>query len=1079
IDKSHGALQVLGTPTQSVYFTSFHDETLGKDSEPNSTTAAKGDWGGLVFRNDLDYDYIAAYDPGMTTAAREVLETQGIFLNYVNHADIRYGGGEVIVNSVRGIYDPIHMAEARPTATYNTIRFSADAAMSGDPNSFADTRFQNWDSTSPFTQEYDRVGPLVRGNRLLDNSVNGMYIRIRTDPGQPISEQEVAARWDDWDIVHVVPENLFLNGTPGGALRAGRTTNLSLVDEHHIQTVAGSSILDTETFTLFDGRNEVAFEFDRLPNANGVAAGRQQILIDPTDSAAVVASKIAVAINNVYNTGKLEISATAAGNIVTLTLDGAEIRLDGFGTYVARTDARLQVDPGMIVKLQGSRIETEIGAQLIAEGRGGTGDAPGYKVIFTSLLDDRYGAGGTFNTSDNTGTQQPSRGDWGGISFGPLSEGSIDQAVIAYGGGGTAIEGGFANFDPIEIRQANVRVANSRFEYNKSGSAGDRNGRGFIGPATIYVRGAQPVIVNNDFLDNDGAIVSIDVNALKSTVVPDWGRSTGAIGDFSAYGDNRGPLVRENRMSDTRKNGSTINAMEVRGGILTTESVWDDTDIVHVLTTQVIVRNFHHVGGLRLQSGVDESLVVKLQGANAGFVAEGTALEIDDRIGGTIQIVGMPGHPVVLTALADDSLGAGFDLFDRPQFDTNGNGIQVGAATPGAWAGITLDRYSNDRNVGVVNERELPYGSQADANSRPLQGAETLGELAPEEKAGDDNLRLGFEIRGSIRFDSPDDADVYVFKATPGTEIWLDIDRTTHALDAIIEVIDADGNVLARSDNSPAEVTSDDVYGDTSLLYEKFDSLRVKTMDRDRWFPSDRAAPATDSRDFYTTNPRDPGMRLVLDGPAGGQARDYYIRVRSSLSMGVTGGDSSIVEGSYFIVSFPDRNDATRLVEFEFDKAGDGIGTSPVGNPRYGIAIAAGDTADQVAMKIRDAVNSAAANEQLALSLSALPVTARILGAGTSNVRVVLDGLHVGFNPRSTEANGTRALTHLANTSGAYQLQLRLREMQEIPGSTVRYADIRYAQTGIEVLGFPGHSPLTGESSELSGDNNTLSGANP
>ncbi|NMC50751.1 MAG: ABC transporter ATP-binding protein, partial [Desulfovibrio sp.] len=126
----------------------------------------------------------------------------------------------------------------------------------------------------------------------------------------------------------------------------------------------------------------------------------------------------------------------------------------------------------------------------------------------------------------------------------------------------------------------------------------------------------------------------------------------------------------------------------------------------------------------------------KLQGSNTGFFAEGTALEIDDRIGGTIQIVGMPGHPVVLTALADDSLGAGFDLFDRPQFDTNGNGIQVGAATRGAWAGITLDRYSNDRNVGVVNERELPYGSQRLLEMARAVAAEPTLLLLDEPAAG-------------------------------------------------------------------------------------------------------------------------------------------------------------------------------------------------------------------------------------------------------------------------------------------------------------------------------------------------------
>ena len=66
-------------------------------------------------------------DPG-----RDVLESEGIFLNYVNHADIRYGGGKVSVNGILSVYTPIHMIEARPTVSFNTITNSAVAAISAD-----------------------------------------------------------------------------------------------------------------------------------------------------------------------------------------------------------------------------------------------------------------------------------------------------------------------------------------------------------------------------------------------------------------------------------------------------------------------------------------------------------------------------------------------------------------------------------------------------------------------------------------------------------------------------------------------------------------------------------------------------------------------------------------------------------------------------------------------------------------------------------------------------------------------------------------------------------------------------------
>ena len=42
--------------------------------------------------------------------------------------------------------------------------------------------------------------------------------------------------------------------------------------------------------------------------------------------------------------------------------------------------------------------------------------------------------------------------------------------------------------------------------------------------------------------------------------------------------------------------------------------------------------------------------------------------------------------------------------------------------------------------------------------------------------------------------------------------------------------------------------------------------------------------------------------------------------------------------------------------------------------------------------------------------------------------------------------------------------------MEEIGGSTVRYARIGYAQTGIEIYGQPIHSPLVGEVGEDTGE---------
>ena len=227
--------------------------------------------------------------------------------------------------------------------------------------------------------------------------------------------------------------------------------------------------------------------------------------------------------------------------------------------------------------------------------------------------------------------------------------------MITYAGGSIPIEGGFDSFNAVEIHQAQVRITNTSLLDNASGLAsGTRNGRGPNDAAVIYVIGAQPVLVNNVLQDNAGAAISINANSLTEQYRSDYGRSTGVIDRFTQFDDNYGPLIRLNKLGN-----NTLNGMLVRGGTLDTASIWDDTDIVHVVQSEIAVTNYAANGGLRLQSSSTQSLVVKLLGATAGFTATGTPLDNTNRIGGTLQIIGSAGHPVVLTSLHDSTVGAG------------------------------------------------------------------------------------------------------------------------------------------------------------------------------------------------------------------------------------------------------------------------------------------------------------------------------------------------------------------------------------------------------------------------------------
>ncbi|MCA9155854.1 MAG: PPC domain-containing protein, partial [Planctomycetales bacterium] len=445
--------------------------------------------------------------------------------------------------------------------------------------------------------------------------------------------------------------------------------------------------------------------------------------------------------------------------------------------------------------------------------------------------------------------------------------------------------------------------------------------------------------------DNAGPFITINANSLTHEVIGDYGRSTGTVDRVAGFDANHGPLVRLNRLDN---NG--VNGMVVRGEVLTTESIWDDTDIVHVLTNnydngafggrfdEVVIPNFHAFGGLRLQSSPVESLVVKLDGAGpegnayntnptngAGFTATGRYGEIQDRIGGMLHIVGQPGFPVVLTSLQDDSVGAGVRPDDTPQVDTNNNGNQRPSSND--WRSIRLDQYSHDRNVEIILEQESAEATAPGSNATAVT-AQFLGELSGDEQSGDDNLRRGFEIHGLLN--ESNDVDTYSFIGEAGTEVWIDVDRTTYTLDTVIELLDASGNVLARSDSSLDETL------DPSLIYtaNSFPADQANSMQKS---PAPYAPENASGlpKDFGSINSRDAGMRILLDGNAGTRTT-YHVRVRS-----------------------------------------------------------------------KDAL-----------------------------------------------------------TSGPYEMQIRTREADEFPGSTVRFADIRYAMTGIEVIGLPAHSPLLGEAAE-------------
>ena len=1092
VDRSGGALQVLGTPKLlnssgnplrnsdgsvaggQVFFTSWLDERTGLDNYSPTTTPAPGDWGGIFFKRDLD-----------KSVGRFDLEDEGVFRQYVNYADIKYGGSSaVVIDSVQQTVNSVQITDMRPTITFNRITLGADSAISANPDSFEETLFSDprFQRKGSFTPDYDRVGPKIHGNTLVNNSINGMFIKVSTPAGGATRQLTVPGRFDDTDVVHVIAENILVQGNPGGGLLdtfvvpsnlislagasggtlAGGTYRykLTYVDINGYETppsdpsvpvtlsgtqtairIAGLpgvgsnyvsrrlyrndgtnstyrlvAELDASTSSFFDRGGLAADPSDPLatllqdrPDVSGVvitrtsggslaigsytyriamvdARGREGLVSVPT---AVVTTNTASRTLNLDNlpaiqegyvamriyrsslggAGTFSQIAEITSSLVrsftdngTATL-GRSIAVESLGNVRPRLDASLAIDPGTIIKLEGARIELGHSTQLLAEG------VDGSRIVMTSRQDDRYGAGGTFDTNNNgfRGSLDTRPGDWSGIYAHPGSYISLDQVVLASAGGISRLEGTFKAFSPIEIQQADARIANSVLEGNANGMGGqgpiDRLGR----PAnenyplgnnasrgsTIFVRGSQPVFLNNVLQNNAGTAITIDVNSMDSELRGDTGRQTGSTDRNLTLDANRGPLFRGNRLFNNSINGLEIRAdaatndrtegvLSVRDlprNLLNTESVWDDTDIVHVLFDSVVVSNLQQVGGLRLQSAVNESLVIKMEGQGSnfdhergtGFTATGRYGSIVDRVGGTVQVLGMPGFPVVFTSLRDDSVGAGTQPDGLPQTDTNNDGIAT-VPRAGDWRSLVFDSYSNDRNVVAVMESERPNVSAPGVNDSTVT-SQFLGSLAPNPSTSDENLVLGWGVNGVLS--EPADQDVYSFIGTAGTEVWFDIDDTDRTLDSIVEVLNANGDLLARSDDSTAEQLNPSlIYRDTTVDPNSVNPVVQRTR------ASSRRNESGLLKDDGTSNPREAGLRMILPG-VGGAKSTFFFRIRSK---------------------------------------------------------------------------------------------------GTN-----IDNSAAGL------------------TSGAYSVQVRLRDQQEFPGSTVQYADIRYSTNGVHTLGLPYSSPLTGE----------------
>ena len=189
--RAGASLQVLGVPNKPVQFSST-DRQFDASAGP-APLRSRGHWGGLVFRADSDWQ---------GDVGREVLRP---FLNTVNGSIISYGGGQAVVDSQTQAFASIQIEGARPSLGFNTITTAAGAAIAA--------------TTQSFEEGNGRIGVDLRGNQLFDNSINGVFLLIDTEFGSGTEKLDISARFNDTEVVHVLQENLFIEGGAGGFVR--------------------------------------------------------------------------------------------------------------------------------------------------------------------------------------------------------------------------------------------------------------------------------------------------------------------------------------------------------------------------------------------------------------------------------------------------------------------------------------------------------------------------------------------------------------------------------------------------------------------------------------------------------------------------------------------------------------------------------------------------------------------------------------------------------------------------------------------------------------------------------------------
>jgi hypothetical protein len=181
-----------------------------------------------------------------------------------------------------------------------------------------------------------------------------------------------------------VVSSVGVNATAGGTLAIGsfnyRVVMVDAVGRESLASNATASATTTPAVGAIPANRSI--RLTSLPSVQAGYAGRR------------------IYRSSVGGVGPYTLIADLRDPAITSIVDNGSslpgtLSVETSGNTRPRLDASLVLDPGLIAKLEGARIELGHSTQMLAEG------VDGGRVVLTSKQDDRFGAGGTFDTNNN------------------------------------------------------------------------------------------------------------------------------------------------------------------------------------------------------------------------------------------------------------------------------------------------------------------------------------------------------------------------------------------------------------------------------------------------------------------------------------------------------------------------------------------------------------------------------------------------------------------------------------------------------------------------------------------------------